>query len=330
MSLIDSLFNTFHDTVVLKDTTSLTNQIEELKTLKTRMPNNKEIDKDIKLLELGKKGEDNIIYELKNANIGLYVLRDVTIKYEDTKAQIGFIVVSKGYIYLIECKNLIGNIYVNNNGEFRREYEINGKKYKEAIYSPYTQSMRHKEIIKKKWISENNKLKVKILNNYFDNYLYKPLVVIANSKSIVNTKYAPRDIKNKVVRLDNLVRYIKNDLNNYDRDSLSSQKTMLYNANYLLNSNVEEYHSIASKYTNYVNNANTASNNVLLESLKKFRKDTSKRMNIPAYYVFTDKELDKIVKTKPQKIEDLYKILPSIKVKTHGKNIIKIINENHL
>ncbi len=48
-------------------------------------------------------------------------------------------------------------------------------------------------------------------------------------------------------------------------------------------------------------------------------------MNIPAYYVFTNDELDIILNNMPKNLEELKKILPEIKVKTHGDEIIKII-----
>ena len=35
------------------------------------------------------------------------------------------------YTYFIECKNLVGNITVNEKGDFIRELNINGKKIKE-------------------------------------------------------------------------------------------------------------------------------------------------------------------------------------------------------
>ena len=52
-------------------------------------------------------------------------------------------------------------------------------------------------------------------------------------------------------------------------------------------------------------------------------------MNIPAYYVFTNEELDKLVELRPKTIEELKNanILTTIKIKTHGEEIIKVINK---
>ncbi len=117
------LFDRFRETIFLKEDSDLEHQIEDLKNI-PNYEKNKNILKEIKLLEIGLQGEKEIAFELKNANIGMYVLHDITIKFEDLVAHIDYIIITKGYTYLVECKNLIGNITVDNKGEFRREYEI--------------------------------------------------------------------------------------------------------------------------------------------------------------------------------------------------------------
>ena len=143
------LFSRFRDTVFLKEDSDLEKQLNELKKIRDKLQNTDEIDKDIKLLEYGIAGEKEIAFELKNANIGMYVLHDVTFEYDGNKAQIDYLLFTRGYFYLIECKNLVGNITVDSNGQFYREYEYKGKKIKESIYSPYTQAERHKDMMKK-------------------------------------------------------------------------------------------------------------------------------------------------------------------------------------
>ena len=51
-------------------------------------------------------------------------------------------------------------------------------------------------------------------------------------------------------------------------------------------------------------------------------------MNIPAYYIFTNDELDKLVELKPKTIEELKiaNIVSPIKIKAHGEAIIEEIN----
>ena len=73
---------------------------------------------------------------------------------------------------------------------------------------------------------------------------------------------------------------------------------------------------------------NSTINDDLKNRLIKFRKLRSSEMNIPAYYVFTNDELDKIIELKPSSLEELKKlnILNPVKIKTHGEQIINEIN----
>lgn len=50
-------------------------------------------------------------------------------------------------------------------------------------------------------------------------------------------------------------------------------------------------------------------------------------MNIPAYYVFTNDELDKLIELKPKTIDELksLNILTPVKIKTHGEAILEEI-----
>lgn len=59
-----------------------------------------------------------------------------------------------------------------------------------------------------------------------------------------------------------------------------------------------------------------------------FRKTKAHTKNIPAYYIFNDKELENLIKFKPKTLEELkkLKILEDIKIRLHGLEIINIIN----
>ncbi len=255
------LFDVFRETVFLKEDSSLEKQIEELKKIRYKVSDKEKIDKDIRLLELGLQGEKEIAFELKNANIGMYVLHDITIVYEDLKAQIDYVIITKGYTYLVECKNLLGDITVDNQGQFMRSYEVKGKKIKEGIYSPYTQAVRHKEVLKKGWLSKRNMLQVMLWEKSFENLWYKPLVVLSNSKCLLNTKAAPIDIKKNTIRVDQLVSYIKRDLERYDHDMYSSKKNMTELAESFLKDNVEdEYYDIVSRYQKEIENVKEEKN----------------------------------------------------------------------
>ena len=79
----------------------------------------------------------------------------------------------------------------------------------------------------------------------------------------------------------------------------------------------------------YCNNISISIKDDLKDKLIEFRKNRSNEMNIPAYYVFTNEELDKLVELRPKTVEELKNanILTAIKIKTHGEEIIKTINK---
>lgn len=315
------LFNKFKDTIIYKDDSELENKISILKELSERYPNNDKIKKDLKFAELGLQGEKNIEFELKNANIGMYVLHDITLRYEDLTAQIDFIVVTPAKIYFIECKNLWGDITVNNRGEFKRKYEYYGHKVEEGFYSPLSQAERHINIYKKYWHENRSKLAQFLFGKNIDMW-YVPLVVMANSKNILNVKFAPKEIKNKIVRADQLEKYIKNDIKNTKKGYLSTKKEMEEIAHSFLELNTPNEIDYEKIYL--TENDKT---NQLTTKLKEFRTIKAKDRNIPEDYIFTDEELNVILEKLPKTMEELKDVLSEIKQKLHGQEIIDIVNE---
>ena len=111
--IVNKFLNKFTDTIFYKKDSELEYQIEALKKVKESYPNNYAISKKLILAELGLKGEKEIEFELKNADIGMYVLHDINMQYKDIKAQIDYIIITPAKFYFVECKNLIGDIIVN-------------------------------------------------------------------------------------------------------------------------------------------------------------------------------------------------------------------------
>ena len=225
-NIVDKLINKFSETVFYKTDSELELQIQTIKKILEQNPNDDGLQRKLKLCELGLYGEKEIEFELKNANIGMYVLHDVNIEYDDLKAQIDYIIITPAKTYFVECKNLVGNITIDNKGDFIREIQYGNKKIREGIYSPVTQAKRHVEVFKKIWKERNTSILDKTIRaKNLDNW-YVPLVVLVNSKNIINDQYAPKEIKSMVIKSDRLVDYIKKDINNTDKDLLNSQKEM--------------------------------------------------------------------------------------------------------
>ena len=153
------------------------------------------------------------------------MLHDLHIESDDLSAQIDFLVITTKFNLVIECKNLYGNIEVNSSGDFIRKTEYKGHYKKEGIYSPITQNIRHLEMIRKvRGATKNNFLSKSIFEKNFDEN-YKSVVVLANPKTIIDMKYAKKEIKSQIIRCDQLVDYIKKLLKE-SKNAVSMEKDM--------------------------------------------------------------------------------------------------------
>lgn len=332
MGLIDNAISAFRfkDTIFYKENSDLQDRYTALKKLNEEYPNNDSIINELFIIKKGLCGENEISYQLKKAHIGMYVLRDMKFKYEDLTAQIDYVVITPVYIYYIECKNLVGNITVTDKGDFIREFSVNGKKIKKGMYSPLRQVEAQREVIRKIWESQASKATKLLASHKFD-YYRRVLVVISNPETILNTTKAPKDMKYKILKADALVKQIEYDLNHRASDEiLETKKSMEEIAKFYINlSSNEEINYYEYYKDKFCRSIDTSINNDLKERLIKLRKDRSNKMHLPAYYVFTNEELDKLVEIKPKTIEELKKsnILTSVKIKTHGSLIIEEINK---
>ncbi len=204
------LFNRLNEPIFLKESSTAKEQLSQLESLKTNDENiNKLIQKDIMLLKYGIAGEEKIAFELKNSHMPMYILHDLFIEYGGLTAQLDYVIVTRGRIFIIECKNLYGNIEINNAGDFIRTIKYGSRYEKEGIYSPITQNKRHLELLKAiKRDRPRNLLQQAFFDKSFSEF-YWPIVVLANPQTVVNMKYAKKEIKEQVIRADQLIAYMK-------------------------------------------------------------------------------------------------------------------------
>ena len=238
MGILD-IFEQFRDTIFLKEDSNLQKKVCELEELLKKDSKNEQLQQELYIAKKGLKGEDEIAYQLKKANIGMYVLRDINIEYEDLKAQIDFIVVTPWCCYFIECKNLIGNITIDERGNFIREYTYNGNTIKKGMESPYRQVCAQREVYKKIWIKIQGKFKTFLYERNFEE-LHRVLVVASNGENILNTEKAPIDIKYEVVKSDGLIRKLEYDRNHSDKSLWDNRKEMERWAKHFLKLNNKE------------------------------------------------------------------------------------------
>ena len=247
------LFDTMKEPVFLKENSSAVEQVEKLKELygKVNDEGKSLIDNDIKLLDAGIHGENQIIFELKNSHIPMVILQDVYLEHKGLTAQIDFMIFTRGFIFVVECKNLVGNITVDNAGNFTRVFDYGKYKKKEGLYSPITQNKRHLDLIKQKILDrQTNIISRKIADRGFEQN-FKSVVVLANPKTALSAKFAPKEVRNSVIRADQIVEYIKKANANYGLE-FSSEKNMLEIANSYLKAHVENIKDYTEKYKEYL------------------------------------------------------------------------------
>lgn len=242
------LFDKLREPIVLKESSDAKTALEELDKLLENAPTEikEQIEYDKRLLYYGVKGEESLIFELKNSHIPMYILHDVFFEENNLKTQIDYIVITRKLVLILECKNLYGNISIDNQGNFTRTIQY-GKRYrKEGIYSPITQNQRHLDMIREKRRNSKGILGKMFFDKYFDSN-YKSIVVLANSKSVLDMKYAPKEIKAQIVKVDGLINYIKR-LNSESTNEAMTDKQMKEIAEFFLSNSVTNSSDFTSKY----------------------------------------------------------------------------------
>ena len=239
--------------IILKETSDADVYLKKLEELLPRAKKDvkEKIQKEIAITKAGIIGEENILFELKNSNMDMVVIRDIYIETRDgLGAQIDFIVVTSKVNFIIECKNLFGNIDIDSKGNFVRTIEYGGRKHKEGIYSPITQNERHMTVLKECRAEDRNMLMAAMVRKTFDLF-NKSLVVLANPKTVVNDKYAKKEIKEQVLRADQLIKVIRKMASD-SKEISSSKKDMMSIAESLLARNKDERKDYFTKYEELV------------------------------------------------------------------------------
>lgn len=247
------------EVIILKDSSSANDELKKLEEF-LASANDKtkpKIQNEIRNVKKGIEGENEILYELKNSGLDLVVLHDLCIETKDgRKAQIDFLVISKRVIFVIECKDLYGNIEIDSKGNFIRIKEYNGSKHKTGMYSPIEQNKKHIEIMKERLAEEKGTIMSMLVKANFDN-AYKPLVILANNDTYLNDKYAKKEIKDLVHRSDQLTNIIKK-YNSESNEPTMSKEDMLKIGNAWLNRNVEIRIDYSKKYENLINDTSNS------------------------------------------------------------------------
>ena len=341
------LFNRMKEPLFLKENDDAEKLLKQLRDLEPQLNPEGQIiiRQDIKCLEYGIIGEKNIAFELKNSHLPIYILHDIYLEDGELNAQIDYLVFTKKICFVIECKNLYGNIEITNNGDFIRSIDLGGKVKREGIYSPITQNQRHMELMKKlKTESKNNMLSKFVAGRYFEDF-HKSVVVLANPKTVMNSKFASKEIKGKVIRADQLVTYIKDMYDKSKETAISDEKLLTWAKSFLvLHKNVERNYT--AKYEPYRIGATVSDIEIksqsydeekiipieetdIFKDLKAYRLEKSREEKIKPYYIYNDNQLKDLINKMPLCKEEMKKIagFGEVKANKYGNDIFDILKK---
>lgn len=299
------------------------------------------IEKDIRFLKQGLNGEQNVYYELKNSFIPMLCLHDIRLESDDYIAQFDFIIITNKFIYVLETKKLNGDIEITPDGDFIRIIRNHNGKFikKEGMYSPIVQNERHVNILRATLKNEQliNKLPI------------KSAVIMANPKTIVNKTNAPKHIKQNIFKYDQISTLLKTELSKEkDRDLL--EKYMYAITDFLIKNHKPITIDYISKYSltqddfqakntdtdtlkgtvtkPAENKVPSPSSSNTYDLLKGYRLTTSRDEGVKPYFIFSNEELDMLLKTMPKTKADLLKVkgFGPKKVEKYGDAILSILN----
>lgn len=234
------LFDKIKEPIFLKDDSEAERQLAILqefrKTVSRELAD--QLDEEIRQVDAGIFGEKAVRYELANSHIPMFVLHDLYLEHEGLTAQIDYLIITRKHQFVAECKNLFGNIEINSAGDFTRMVTYGHRTKKEGIYSPITQNRRHLELIKKIRTAERGNILTKALFEKYFYENYRAVVVLANPKTILYDRYAKKEVREQVIKADQLAQYIRK----IDADSkaeTTSEKVMEELAQFFLSINKE-------------------------------------------------------------------------------------------
>ncbi|WP_053983668.1 HRDC domain-containing protein [Niameybacter massiliensis] len=334
------IFDKMKEPIFLKEGSSLRSQLEEIRALESMLNAEGQalLRQDIKCLEYGLLGEQNIVFELKHSHMPMYILQDLYLEDGELSAQIDFLIITRKINFIVECKNLYGDIEINAAGDFIRTMDFGGKKKKEGIYSPVTQNQRHLELLKKlKSDRQKNIVMRKLAEKYFES-VNKSIVVLANPKTVLNNRYAKKEVKEQVIRLDQLITYIKEAYKASKEPEIS--ETQLFEcANSYLRFHQDKLKTYTGKYEPYkieskevcrdkkerIQEDDSAQIKVY-QALKQYRLEKSREEGIKPYFIYNNAQLEDLIWKAPKTLEEIQQVsgFGEVKVNKYGQDILKI------
>src|SRR5690625_844491 len=287
----------------------------------------KEIRRDILFLKAGIQGESNVAFELSNSLLPILCLHDIRLETEELSIQMDFVIITNKSIIVLETKKLQGDIEITRDGDFIRVFKgRNGRVYKrEGIYSPISQNERQVRILEK--ILKKEKL--------IKRMPIKSYVILANPKTILHKKHAPKRIQENIYKYDQITHILKNELSAKTNMNVAD-KLLFKIANYL----VDNHKPTTYDHSKYLKDTPVAAVVVkdevvkegmdkenIVKQLREYRMQMAKEEDLKPFMVFTNREMEALIEKNPTTEEDLLQVrgFGKVKVEKYGDGLLEIL-----
>ncbi len=336
-------FNKMSEPVFLKRNSGLEEQLEKLRGLETLLneEGKAKLRQDIRNLEAGILGEQNIAFELENSHMPMYIIHDLYLRDGDLTSQIDYLVVTRKICFVIECKNLYGNIEIDNQGTFVRTIEFGRQTRREGIYSPITQNQRHMALLRKLRLEQSKGFLSRFLRGRSFDEDHRAIVVLANPRTVLDARYAKKEVKSQVIRADHLVDFIRETCEDSRAAELSDKEMRNWAQSYL-DMDQEQGTDYLRKYEEYkaykapgrvqardLADGGAGIRERIIKDLRSYRWNTSQAEGIKPYMVFNDKQMMDLLEKFPADKRELKQVMGfgDVKAEKYGAEIIEILDK---
>jgi len=349
------LFTRMKEPVFLKENSTLGERLEKLKALEPSLNEEGKIKlrQDIRCLEAGIFGEKNIAFELKNSHMPMYVIHDLYLRDGELTSQIDYLVITRKLRFVIECKNLYGDIEIDSQGTFVRTMRFGRQEKREGIYSPITQNQHHMALLKKLRLQQAGGIIKRLFYDRQFEENHRSVVVLSNPRTVLNARYAREEVRSQVIRADQLIDYIREACEE-SRNKELSDKEMKELAYSYLDMEQENETDYLEKYSVYIQRdirteagekawARGAGEQReqgqdqkldpdmerLVGELKAFRWNTSQAEGIKPYFIFNNNQMMDLIRRYPETLEQLKAVsgFSDMKVQKYGQEILAILDK---
>lgn len=267
-----------------------------------------------KLINYGLIGEERVAYCLNKIDPYVVCLYNIRMTIGEKSMQIDFLVITCQAIYILEVKNLLGNILITKERNVIRKVKVNKVYNESSMENPFIQMEKHEELLKD--FLEKNNIQKRV----------ESILVMANDKMIIENK---SNMKN-IIRYDELESFIMKNKNRdyYTEEEIKIGKLLLNQDkkyNYFMLNIIKK--NIRNQYTPKFENYLDLD---LYIKVLEIRKRVGESLNIPLCNVFNNKEAELLVINKPTSKEEFISIkgFKEKRYEMYGEDIIKIFKNN--